>query len=145
MPKRKGETAEKLKEILAEKLDYMHTRRLWHSIFLYVIYSTRERSYICINVYPSSPRCLSLHRFFLPVTSLHSTSVSLLRLGTFRSQLTSRCPPLFSLFLSFLLPLLFMSLTLILLTTSRCTMDLHEIPLRVSIHSAPSTLCSTLL
>lgn len=41
----------------------MHTRRLWHSIFLYVTYPARERSYICINVYPSSsPRtfCLSL-------------------------------------------------------------------------------------
>lgn len=71
----KGETAEKLKrKILAEKLDYMHTRRLWHSIFLYVIYPARERSYICINVYPSSSRCLSLSNCFFLLLSHFRTA-----------------------------------------------------------------------
>lgn len=52
----------------------MHTRRLWHSIFLYVIYPARERSYICINVYPSSSRCLSLSNCFFLLLSHFRTA-----------------------------------------------------------------------
>lgn len=93
-----------LKEILAEKLDYMHTRRLWHSIFLYVTYSARERSYICINVYPSSSPPLPVVWLstvsFSFITFLHSSFS--FTLDTPRSVDVSSL--LFSLFLSFIPP-----------------------------------------
>lgn len=85
----------------------MHTRRLWHSIFLYVIYPARERSYICINVYPSSSRCLSLSNCFFLLLSHFRTAppISLLRqVYISLAQLISRPPPSVQLALSLFPP-----------------------------------------
>lgn len=122
----KGETAEKLKEIL----DYMHTRRLWHSIFLYVIYPIRERSYICINVYPSSSRCS--HSLFLSpyhIFALPSRRFLFYVRYTSLSWYVPLCSHTFSLSSSF-----HFYLTLF----SHIPMDLHETPFWISIYSAPS-------
>lgn len=119
----------------------MHTRRLWHSIFLYVIYPARERSYICINVYPSTRPALFFSLSLTVSPSHASTQLSSLRfslmlhLARFNLSFPFIFLPLF--LCSF--TLYFTNVLTLLIRSDILHERLHETPLWIS------TLCSVSL